>query len=182
MTTAAPPRVAVVDYGMGNLASVVKALDRSGADARVCDGPAQVREAAAVVLPGVGAFRDAAARLEQSGLAEAVLERHRRRYPVPGRVPRTAASLREQRRGRALARPRRLRRHGGAAADRPRRCRTSAGTAGRWTAAGSGMARGLPDPAAVYFVHWYAAVPADEDVVAAWHRLRGSRGGGRGEG
>jgi glutamine amidotransferase len=69
------PRVAVVDYGMGNLASVAKALARSGADARVTQSSAEVRGADAVVLPGVGAFRDAAARLEQTGLGAAVLER-----------------------------------------------------------------------------------------------------------
>src|SRR5665648_1252078 len=69
------PRIAVVDYGMGNLASVAKALERSGADVRVTESAAAVRDAAAVVLPGVGAFRDAAARLEQSGLGAAVLER-----------------------------------------------------------------------------------------------------------
>ncbi|MFA4965731.1 MAG: imidazole glycerol phosphate synthase subunit HisH, partial [Thermoleophilia bacterium] len=48
---------------MGNLASVAKALERSGADVRITQSPAAVRGAAAVVLPGVGAFRDAAARL-----------------------------------------------------------------------------------------------------------------------
>jgi glutamine amidotransferase len=69
------PRIVVVDYGMGNLASVAKALERSGADVRVTESAAAVRDAAAVVLPGVGAFRDAAARLEQSGLGAAVLER-----------------------------------------------------------------------------------------------------------
>ena len=71
----AKPRIAVVDYGMGNLASVAKALERSGADVRVTESAAAVRDAAAVVLPGVGAFRDAAARLEHSGLGAAVLER-----------------------------------------------------------------------------------------------------------
>ena len=50
----ASPRVAVVDYGMGNLASVAKALARSGADVRVTQSVAEVRDAAGVVLPGVG--------------------------------------------------------------------------------------------------------------------------------
>jgi glutamine amidotransferase len=71
----AAPRVAVVDYGMGNLASVAKALARSGADARVTQSTSEVGGADAVVLPGVGAFRDAAARLDQTGLGAAVLER-----------------------------------------------------------------------------------------------------------
>lgn len=67
------PRIAVVDYGAGNLRSVAKALARSGLDPVVTGDPAVVREAAGVVLPGVGAFRDAATSLRASGLEEAVV-------------------------------------------------------------------------------------------------------------
>jgi len=79
-----PPRVCVVDYGMGNLASVAKALERSGADVRVSDCAAAVRDGDAVVLPGVGAFRDAAARLEQTGLGAAVVARIAEGVPFLG--------------------------------------------------------------------------------------------------
>jgi len=70
----APPLVAVLDYGIGNLASAQKALARSGADARLTADPALVADADAVVLPGVGAFgacMDAlrAARLDGPALA-----------------------------------------------------------------------------------------------------------------
>ena len=51
---AASPRIAVVDYGAGNLRSVVKALARSGLDPIVTGEPEAVRGADAVVLPGVG--------------------------------------------------------------------------------------------------------------------------------
>ena len=47
----APPRVAVVDYGMGNLASVAKALARSGSDVRVTQSVAEVRDADAWCFP-----------------------------------------------------------------------------------------------------------------------------------
>jgi len=67
-----PPVIAVVDYGAGNLRSVVKALLRSGLDARVTGDASDVLKADAVVLPGVGAFRDAALRLRESGLEDAV--------------------------------------------------------------------------------------------------------------
>ena len=48
--------IAVIDYGMGNLRSVSKALERVGAEVRVTPDPAVVAAADAVVLPGVGAF------------------------------------------------------------------------------------------------------------------------------
>jgi glutamine amidotransferase len=67
-----PPNIAVVDYGAGNLRSVAKALLRSGLAARVTSDPAEVLRADAVVLPGVGAFADAASRLRESGLEDAV--------------------------------------------------------------------------------------------------------------
>ena len=66
------PVIAVVDYGAGNLRSVAKALLRSGFDARVTADPSEVATADAVVLPGAGAFADAAGRLRASGLEEAV--------------------------------------------------------------------------------------------------------------
>ena len=68
-----PPRIAVVDYGAGNLKSVAKALLRSGLAPEVTADPAAVRAAQAVVLPGVGAFADTMANLRERGLADAVL-------------------------------------------------------------------------------------------------------------
>jgi imidazole glycerol-phosphate synthase subunit HisH len=53
-------RIAVVDYGVGNLRSVYKALEAAGAQAQVVSVPAGLEEAAGIVLPGVGAFGDAA--------------------------------------------------------------------------------------------------------------------------
>ena len=66
------PRIAVVDYGAGNLRSVAKALARSGLEPEVTGDPADVRRADGVVLPGVGAFAAAAASLAERKLADAV--------------------------------------------------------------------------------------------------------------
>jgi len=66
------PRIAVVNYGAGNLRSVAKALARSGLLPDVTSDPARVREADGVVLPGVGAFADAMAGLRQRGLDAAL--------------------------------------------------------------------------------------------------------------
>lgn len=58
----------IVDYGMGNLRSVQKAFERHGVEATICDRPQELRDAEAMVLPGVGAFRDAIAALKQHDL------------------------------------------------------------------------------------------------------------------
>ena len=68
------PRIALVDYGAGNLRSVAKALERSDLEPIVTSDPGVVRAADGVLLPGVGAFRDAARQLEAAGLAAAIRE------------------------------------------------------------------------------------------------------------
>jgi len=67
---AAPPRVAVIDYGSGNLRSVEKALQHAGADIRRCPSPEGLGESDALVLPGVGSFGDCARSLRRRGLLE----------------------------------------------------------------------------------------------------------------
>ena len=62
------PRIAVLDYGIGNLRSAQKALERVGADARLVTTAAEAEAAAGVVLPGVGHFRRCAEALRESGL------------------------------------------------------------------------------------------------------------------
>lgn len=69
-----PPRIALVDYGAGNIRSVAKALERSDLEPVVTADPAIVRDADGVLLPGVGAFRDAVTALEEAGLADAIRE------------------------------------------------------------------------------------------------------------
>ena len=62
--------IAIVDYGMGNLRSVQKGFERVGASAQIVTRPDQIDRADKVVLPGVGAFRDAVAHLRQQQLIE----------------------------------------------------------------------------------------------------------------
>ncbi|MCD6508366.1 imidazole glycerol phosphate synthase subunit HisH [Candidatus Poribacteria bacterium] len=66
--------MAIIDYGMGNLRSVQKGFERVGFKAIVTDDPRKVREADAIVLPGVGAFGAAMERLRRSGLAEEIVQ------------------------------------------------------------------------------------------------------------
>jgi len=65
--------IALIDYGIGNLRSVEKALAAVGADVQLASAPEVIRAADKVVLPGVGAFGDGMAGLRQRGL-EAVIE------------------------------------------------------------------------------------------------------------
>lgn len=67
---ASGPLVAVMDYGIGNLRSAQKALQRVGADARLTADPDVIAAADAVVLPGVGAFGRCAEALERTGLGD----------------------------------------------------------------------------------------------------------------
>jgi glutamine amidotransferase len=66
--------IAVLDYGIGNLRSAEKALQRVGADARLVTSAADARDAAGVVLPGVGAFGACMAALRSSGLDVAAMD------------------------------------------------------------------------------------------------------------
>jgi glutamine amidotransferase len=66
--------IAVIDYGAGNLRSVVRALSKVGATLNVTSDPATVRAAPAVVLPGVGATLDTMQSLERLELVEAIGE------------------------------------------------------------------------------------------------------------
>lgn len=66
--------LAVLDYGIGNLRSAQKALQRVGADARLTDDPGLIRDAAGVVLPGVGAFGRCADALRATGLDALAME------------------------------------------------------------------------------------------------------------
>ncbi len=64
--------IAIIDYGMGNLYSVEKALAKLGADATITSDPQVIAAADHVVLPGVGAFGDCMRNLEQSGLVPVI--------------------------------------------------------------------------------------------------------------
>jgi glutamine amidotransferase len=79
-----PVEIAVVDYGMGNRRSVEKALAHVGASAVVTRDPARLRDAAGLVLPGVGAFPRAMANLREMGLADVLGERLQAGTPLLG--------------------------------------------------------------------------------------------------
>ncbi len=77
-------RVLVLDYGMGNLRSVEKALEHVGARAAIGADPDQVRAADGLILPGVGAFPRAMERIRATGLDELIAERAAAGTPILG--------------------------------------------------------------------------------------------------
>lgn len=76
--------IAIVDYGVGNLHSVRRALERSGARVTVTGDQDELAKARGVVLPGVGAFAPALERLEQGGLGRRLVELAGRGVPLLG--------------------------------------------------------------------------------------------------
>jgi glutamine amidotransferase len=66
--------IVIIDYGMGNLRSVQKAIEAVGSRAEITSDPHRVQSASKVILPGVGGFRDAIAELRRTGLGEAFRE------------------------------------------------------------------------------------------------------------
>ena len=160
--------IAVIDYEMGNLRSVQKALERVGADAVVTRDPEVIMGAAAAVLPGVGAFGACMDNLKRHGLVEPVkifaasgrpflgicvgmqilFEESEEYGPVrglgilPGKIVRFAPDPEGKRKVPQMG----------------------------WNALAirkhAPHLAGVKDGAQVYFVHSYYPVPADDDVVA----------------
>ena len=64
--------IRIVDYGMGNLRSVQKAFERVGHPAEICSDSKKLSKCDKLVLPGVGAFRDAISVLKKTGLDDVI--------------------------------------------------------------------------------------------------------------
>ena len=76
--------IAVIDYGVGNLFSIVSSLSSIGADCVVTSDESVIRSADKLILPGVGAFRDAIAKLRGTGLDKVVVDEVKRGKPILG--------------------------------------------------------------------------------------------------
>ena len=76
--------IAIVDYGVGNLFSLVCSFNAIGVEAKLTSDPEEIKNADKILLPGVGAFGDAAEKLFSSGLAEGVVQEAKRGKPILG--------------------------------------------------------------------------------------------------
>jgi imidazole glycerol-phosphate synthase subunit HisH len=170
------PRIAVVDYGMGNRRSVEKALERVGARAFVSRDHAELRAADGLLLPGVGAFPAAMTTIRELGLDELLRERAAAGTPLFGSCM-----------GMQLLFERSAE-HGGAEGLGLLRGEVHKLSAGSRTAASrvtptlklphigwseiawqrpTPLREGLPDPTFLYHVHSFVAHPMDPEVVLA---------------
>ena len=167
--------IAIIDSGIANLRSVEKALLRLGAEAAVIDDPRRLRDAAGIILPGVGAFADGIAKLQSGGFIEPLRREIERGKPtlgiclglhflfseseefglhkglelIPGRVVRFRDdTLEPGAAGKRLKIP-----HMGWNRLRIERA--------------APILAGLPDEPFFYFVHSYYVMPTDSDVTAA---------------
>lgn len=76
--------IAIIDYGVGNLFSLKSSLKAVGADAVITNDIETIKKADKIILPGVGAFKDAADKLFSSGLAQPVIEEANNGKPLLG--------------------------------------------------------------------------------------------------
>ncbi|MFN3689597.1 MAG: imidazole glycerol phosphate synthase subunit HisH [Fimbriimonadales bacterium] len=163
--------IALVDYGMGNLRSVQKALEHLGAETLITSVPTDLHAADAIVLPGVGAFGAAMHRLEESGMATALRHAIESGKPFLGiclglQLLFESSSESPGVRGLGILKGRVV-----GFRETPRfalrvphmgwsRLRLAQPEYPLW--------RGVADGASVYFVHSYYPQPADESVVTAY--------------
>jgi len=76
--------IAIIDYGMGNIHSVKKALELFGAKIKVSNNPKEISSCEKLVLPGVGAFGDAMQELEKQGLVAVIKDGVKNKKPFLG--------------------------------------------------------------------------------------------------
>jgi glutamine amidotransferase len=158
--------IAVVDYGIGNLRSAEKALQHLGADAELTSCAAQIEDADAVVLPGVGNFGACMNALRASDLESVTRAAATDGRPFLGicvgmQMLFDGSDESPDAVGLGIVAGRITRLPGGV-----RLPQMGWNTLER--RADTGLLAGLPTPAWCYFVHSYAPEPDDASVVAAW--------------
>ena len=160
-------RIVIVDYGMGNLRSVQKGFEKVGHPAAISSDPAHIAAADKVVLPGVGAFCDAIARLREAGLVQPLLDHARGGKPFLGiclglQLLFTKSYEDGVHTGLDLL-PGDVVRF----ADEPGLKVPHMGWNQLRISTAAPILRDVADGAAVYFVHSYYGVPRDPGVIAA---------------
>jgi imidazole glycerol-phosphate synthase subunit HisH len=159
--------IKIVDYGMGNLRSVQKAFERIGAEAVIVSTPAEVEGASKLVLPGVGAFRDAIHELKRTELDRPVCEHIAADKPFLGiclglqmLFDMSYEDGEWEGLGVLKGRVERF-------ADQPDLKIPHMGWNSLEFARPTRLFEGVPGGSSFYFVHSYYVVPEDESVIAA---------------
>jgi imidazole glycerol-phosphate synthase subunit HisH len=154
--------IAIIDYGMGNLRSVAKALEHVGAEPVLTHDHARIRQARAIVLPGVGAMPKAMGEVRRLGLDELLRERVEAGVPILGLCMGMQLLFES------------TEEHGGAAGigllgGRVVRLKAPRVPQIGWNPVAwrrrSALNDGLPDPCAFYHANSYAPRAREEDVL-----------------
>ena len=167
--------ITIIDYGVGNLHSVVKAFEHLGIEARITSRPREVLEAERVVLPGVGAFAKSMESLENAGMIPAVREIIASGRPFLGIC--LGLQLLFETSSEVFGDQSRLIQGLGAFTGEVVRFPSGPACTGELTVPQIGwnqihpvsetpLFRGIPDGSFVYFVHSYYVKPADPGMVA----------------
>lgn len=166
-------RVAVVDFGLGNLFSVAQACRRAGLEPEVTDSGAALLAADALILPGVGAFGDAMRALRERRLIEPIREFAASGKTLLGICLGMQLLMREseefgQHPGLGLL-PGRVAKLPAGEVDRGRRLKVPhvGWNPVNTTPSATSLFEGIPSATHFYFVHSYYVVPDDPSVVAA---------------
>ena len=163
--------IAIVDYGMGNLRSAQKGLEKAGYEALITDDSKAIAEARGVVLPGVGAFKDCYDGLRDHGLVDPILEAAHSGRPFLGICVGMQLMFESSEEGEGVA---------GLGIFKGRVVRFPDGRATGlkvphmgWNRlslrqnAACPLLKGFSPEPCVYFVHSYYPVPEDPDIVLA---------------
>lgn len=159
-------KIVIIDYGMANLRSVQKAFEKVGHAAEIAGDPSRVAEADKLVLPGVGAFCDAIARLREADLVAPIVEHVQAGKPFLGiclglQLLFTTSHEDGRHEGLNVIEGEVVR-----FPDQPGLKVPHMGWNQLSICRPAPPLRAIPDGAAVYFVHSYYVVPKDPSVVA----------------
>ena len=156
--------IAIIDYGMGNLRSVQKALEKVGAQTIITHSPADIAKADKVVLPGVGAMSPAMAKLNELGLTDVIKKVIRDGKPFLGICLGLQLLFEKSSEG-GISR--------GLGVLKGSVERFSEGKVPhmgwnqiKFQPAGGPLCAGLTDGADVYFCHSYFVIPEDAAIIA----------------
>jgi imidazole glycerol-phosphate synthase subunit HisH len=174
--------ISIIDYGMGNLRSVQKAFEKTGYEARIIRTPQEVRDARALVLPGVGAFRDCLKNLDALNLIPPLVKSIQAGKPFLGLCLGLQILFSESEefgitpgldiiKGRVVRFPDRMAEPQGSSDGNPARLKIPHMG---WNTISikrrPPCLEGIPDESYFYFVHSYYVVPEDRGVAAATTR------------
>ncbi len=167
--------IAIIDYGMGNIHSVNKALQLFGAKTIITNNPRDIQSAEKAVLPGVGAFDDAMLELEKQGLTKPIKEYTKSKKPLLGICLGMQLLFEESQeasktKGLGILKGKVRRFQGGKGLKVPHMGWNQLKMGTRRRVQGTGqcpLLKNIPDNSNVYFCHSYYPYPKDKNIIAA---------------